>query len=405
MPHSVSLSLDHNQEATAEKAVAHDCLRILYVINSLLPGGAESLVSAWASQLHGAGHHVEVCTIYTNGFLAERLERQRIRIWDLARDPGIQHYRMRRKYDLRVISPLVRLIRAGDYDIVHLFPASLFVAAASRFAPGPCYLFSEHSCYNRRRRWRVFKLLDRVIYRQYAQVLAVTGEVREALIQWLPAITDKVRVLQNAVDPARFHFPEEQVERVRQELGLESRDRTVLFAGRLAPVKGLDVLLQAIASLSGGLPPTRFLIAGDGPQRRELEEFATRAGVRNKVSFLGVREDIPLLLRVADLVVLPSRWEGLPMILLEAMAARTPVLATAVGGIPQLVEQGIHGWLVSPGDPAALAEGLVTLITSSELREKLSEAAFRKVCEHYSLEGAMKKLVSIYRENSRPRLP
>ena len=76
MPHSVSLSLDHNQEATAEKAVAHDCLRILYVINSLLPGGAESLVSAWASQLHGAGHHVEVCTIYTNGFLAERLERQ-----------------------------------------------------------------------------------------------------------------------------------------------------------------------------------------------------------------------------------------------------------------------------------------------------------------------------------------
>ena len=373
-------------------------LRVLHVVSRMPYGGAAALVTQWATYLQRTGHHVDVCTIYSKGQFAEQLERQGITVYNLALDPAGKRYHPRRKYDFRVILPLARLVRDVDYDIVHahLFPTSLFVALASFFASGPRYIFSEHSVFNRRRRFRLFKILDWAIYRRYARIVAVSEEVCEALLRWLPGLGDKVQVVPNAVDPARLRVPESQIHPIRQELGISEEDRVVLYAGRLIPAKGPDVLLEALLQLSAKDTPIRVLVAGDGPLEETLRKQATVPPLDGKVTFLGLRTDIPLLLNLADLVVLPSRWEGLPMILLEAMAARRPVIATAVGGIPEVIEHGVTGWLVPPEAPLALADAIALLLQSPDLCERLSNGAFQRVCAQYSTEVTIKKLLDIY---------
>ena len=374
-------------------------MRILHVISRLTYGGAAALVTQWATYLQRTEHLVDVCTIYTKGQFAEQLERQGIKVYDMGLDPEGQRYHPRRKYDLRVLLPLARLVRSGSYDIVHahLFPTTLFVAAASIFAKEPGYIFSEHSVLNRRRRFHVFKILDWVIYRRYAQIIAVSDQVGEALLRWLPGLEGKVQVVPNAVDPAQYCVPEAQVHHIRQEFGINEEHKVVLYAGRLLPAKGPDILLEALSYLPARDTSVRVLMAGNGPLEDTLRKQAANLSLDVKVTFLGLRTDLPVLLNLADLVVLPSRWEGLPMILLEAMAAHKPVIATTVGGIPEVIEHGVSGWLVPAEDPPALARGIGLLLCSTDLCERLSNGALQRVCTQYSIEAAIEKLLDIYK--------
>jgi glycosyltransferase involved in cell wall biosynthesis len=374
-------------------------MRIIHVISRLNYGGAAALVAQWSTylKLH-TEHQVDVCTVYSKGQFAEQLESQGITVYSLDLEPAGNRYHPRRKYDFRVVLPLARLVRDGNYDILHahLFPTSLFVALVSFFASRPRYIFSEHSVFNRRRRFGLFKILDWSIYRRYAQIVAVSEEVCEALLRWLPGLGDKVQVVPNSVDPARFRVPDSQLHPIRQELRINEEERDILYAGRLIPAKGPDVLLEALLHLSAENMSIRVLVAGDGPLEETLRKQATVSALDGRVTFLGLRKDIPLLLNLADLVVLPSRWEGLPIILLEAMAARRPVVATAVGGIPEVIEHGVSGWLVPPEDPLVLAEAIALLLESPDLCECLGDEAFRRVCAQYSAEVTIKKFVDIY---------
>ena len=386
--------------AASEIAPGPQHLRILFVMNSLLPGGAESVVSQWATCLQQQGHTVEICTIYTKGPFAAPLEQRGIAVHNLALDPRIETYNMRRKYDLRVVKRLRRLIDQGQYDVVHvhLFPASLFTALVSLLSRDQPYLFSEHSVHNRRRNLPLFKLVDRFIYSRYARVVTVSQEVCNTLTAWLPGYAKKIAVIPNAVDPARFEAAPAQVQQLRQNLGLGDREKIVLYAGRMEHPKGVDVLLEAVSHLNSGDLPMKVLIAGSGPLRPMLEQQAADLHLNGKVAFLGVRQDIPLLLNLADLAVLPSRWEGLPMVLLEAMAAKTALVATAVGGIPDVIEHEVSGWLVPPEEPLALARAIEHLLRADHLRQQLREKAFQRLCARYSPEAAISKLLTIYHQ-------
>ena len=374
-------------------------MRVLHVVSRLTYGGAAALITEWATHLQRIGHHVDVCTVYSKGQFADQLERQGITVYNLALDPAGKTNQPRNKYDLRVVLPLVHLIRDGGYDIVHahLFPTSLFVALASLLASTPCYVLSEHSVSNRRRRFRLFKILDWAIYRRYAPIVAVSEGVREALLRWLPGLEKKIEVVRNSVDPARFWVPESQVHRIRQELGISEEDRVVLYAGRLIHDKGPDVLVKALSHLPTEEMSIRVLVAGDGPLEEKLRKQITASYFAGEVTFLGLRRDIPLLLNLADLVVIPSRREGLPMILLEAMAAHRPVIATPVGGIPEVIEHGVNGWLIPVQDALALAKAISLLLRSPDLCESLSNgASHTSVSARYSTEVTIKKLLDIY---------
>jgi len=372
-------------------------MRVLYVLPSLLTGGAEALVSQWAALLPAAGHTVEVCTLYTGGPFARRLAEGGIRVHNLNHDPGIERYRLRRKYDPALVAALARLIRSGGYPIVHghLFPVLLHLAFVSVLVPGPAYLYTEHSVQNRRRRHPAFKPLDRLLYSRYRQILPASEGVAAALCRWLPELRAKVQVVPNTVAAAPAALTAAGRTALRDELGIAPGEAVVLYAGRLVPEKGADVLLAALTGLTPP-GPVRVLVAGDGPLRAELEGRARALTSPVQVSLLGNREDLPRLLALADLVVLPSRWEGLPMFLLEAMAAGKAVLACAVGGIPDAVEHAASGWLVAPEDSPALGAALSHLLARPPLRARLGAGARQTFVARFSPEQAVETLLAVY---------
>lgn len=376
-------------------------MRILYVLPSLLIGGAESLVSQWAGYLLRLGHCVEVCTLYTGGPFAARLKAEGVRIHNLNHDAGIAQDRLRRKYDPRLALSLAQVIREGSYQIVHahLFPALFYMAFVSYLYPRPAYLYSEHSVYNRRRRYAAMKPIDRFLYSRCKQILPVSGGVRDALCRWLPELSRKVQVVPNTVNETQFMIGSDEIELLRRELDIAPGEQVVLFAGRLVPQKGADILIEAASLLArAAAQPLHLILAGEGPLRAQLEHRAAALPAPVRVTFLGNRGDIPNLLMLADLVVLPSLWEGLPMFLLEAMAAGKAVLATGVGGVPEAIEHAVSGWLAPAGDPTALADAMTYLLADKNLRENLGENARRVFAERYTPERSIEKLLHVYEQ-------
>ncbi|MCC7264392.1 MAG: glycosyltransferase [Candidatus Latescibacteria bacterium] len=199
--------------------------------------------------------------------------------------------------------------------------------------------------------------LNRWIYRRMDMVIGVSKDIA-ARLQEAGVPSAKVRVVYNGVDP-RF-CPGDQAP-AREGVGLPPERFVVLFVGMLVPVKGLEVLLQALARLDE--PQVCCAIVGGGPQEAGLRELAARLGLLPRVVFAGPRstDEVPRWMQAADLLVLPSLSEGRPNVVLEAQACGLPVVATRVGGTPELVEDGINGVLVDSGDPQQLAQAIAGL--------------------------------------------
>lgn len=184
----------------------------------------------------------------------------------------------------------------------------------------------------------------------------------------------------------------------RKRLGVNASRRLVGTVGRLTAVKGQEGFLLSAHELSKNRADLQFLMVGDGPLRTRLEARARELGMADRVTFLGHREDTCGLMRAMDIFVLPSLHEGIPMVLLEAMALARPVVATRVGGIPEVLTDRVHGLLVSPGNPAELSEACTTLLDDPVLAESCAEAARRRVEQRFSSATMGAKVASLYRE-------
>lgn len=373
-------------------------MRILTLMNHFAAGGAAAVAADYLRYLHlHTPHEVEICTLYTLGGMGEPLRDLGIPVHDFARNPALgQVSGGAGKYDPRLIRQIAALIRRGRYDVVHVhtFPSSLFTAAASLIAPKPVYVFSEHNAYNRRRDQPLLKPLDQFIYSRYHAVIGVSQAATDALIDYLPSLKSKAYTIPNAIDPARYRLPDAERAAARAELGLTPDEVMIFWAGRLEHVKGIDVLLEAVRCVRPELPQMRVLLAGGGTQSDAIQVSA--ADLHAHVRFLGFRSDMPKLLAAADICVLPSRWEGLPISLLEAMAASKPMIASAVGGVPEVIDHARTGWLIPPDDVNALADALRTLIASPDVRAQVGTAARAEVEAHYALETCVERLIHIY---------
>jgi glycosyltransferase involved in cell wall biosynthesis len=169
------------------------------------------------------------------------------------------------------------------------------------------------------------------------------------------------------------------------------------YAGRLAPVKRLDLFLAAAKLISARMPEARFLIVGDGSEANPLREIARATGLEKVVLFLGHRDDIYDVLRGLDVFVLCSDHEGLPMVLLEALYLGVPVVARAVGGITDIILDGVTGILTDSSTPEPLAQACVDLLTDSERRERLSAAAVASVSEKFTADRNADQVAALYR--------
>jgi glycosyltransferase involved in cell wall biosynthesis len=230
-------------------------------------------------------------------------------------------------------------------------------------------------------------------------VVAVSGAVRDA---WAAAglSAERVVVVPNGVDLAEGRAAPGAAERraVRRELGVAQGAPVVATVSLLRPGKGLEVLLAAAPAVLAAHPRARFAVVGDGPARAELEAGAAAGGVGEAVAWTGFRRDVPALLAAADLFVLPSLDDAFPTAILEAMAAGLPVVATRAGGIPEIVDDGATGLLVPPGDAAALARAISTLLADPAARKSLGEAGRRRAGERFSTAAWLGRLERVYGE-------
>jgi glycosyltransferase involved in cell wall biosynthesis len=348
-------------------------MRVLHVINSLNYGGAETALVELVRHLRhrGADCPVDVCTLFSGEdlgpALAEtganwiRLNTPQPRSTGpisffannliksdptkspldgfLSRIPGLVHR-------------LAQVIRRGDYDVVHghLFPTFYILALASRLARPPVYVYSEHSIFNRRRATKLFYPLERMVYDSYDQVIAVSRSVHDRLVRWMPHLDRRIETIVNGITIADLSRREPK-----------AADAPFLFVGSLRHYKGMDILFAALQRLDReGRLDRPLEIIGEGPDAARFKQLATDLGLNGKVRWLGQMERPRVFdhMARAACLVLPSRWEGMPMVVLESMAQETPVVACDVGGVGELVIPGRTGLLVAPEQPQALVEAL-----------------------------------------------
>jgi glycosyltransferase involved in cell wall biosynthesis len=205
----------------------------------------------------------------------------------------------------------------------------------------------------------------------------------------------KIVTIPNGIDGSRFELTIDRQAK-RRELGIHEQGSVIGLAVRLSDQKGITFLLQAMPRILAKHPDTTLLIAGDGDLRMDLEREAQELGIASRVKFCGPRKDIPELLKLLDFYVLPSKWEGLPMVILEAMAAGCPVVATDVGGNSTAVVNGVTGALVPPQDPAALADAVIRLLDSPELQKRYAENGKNRFRERFSAETMARQYEHLY---------
>jgi glycosyltransferase involved in cell wall biosynthesis len=237
------------------------------------------------------------------------------------------------------------------------------------------------------------RVLDRELIARGASVfLAVSREDRRRMIEVEGISPDDVRFLPIGIPP----LPEPSGRDVRAELGIGVDAPVVGTVCELRPQKALEVLVEAADLLRERVPGLRVLIVGDGPERERLEELVRRRGLDSVVTFPGLRRDVSDLLAAFDLCVCCSDYEGSPLAVMEYMAAGKPVVATRVGGVPDLVEDGVNGLLVGPRDPVALAEAVAELLVDPVRRQEMGERGRQRQRREFDLDATVRRLEDLY---------
>jgi glycosyltransferase involved in cell wall biosynthesis len=242
---------------------------------------------------------------------------------------------------------------------------------------------------------RLNEALDRWVLRRMACTVCVS-EAMAVKVRRAGVPPDRVAVIRNAIDAAAFDQPDPAGRRALHGLFDIPRSRVVGAAGRLSPEKGFDVLVEAAARVTAAEPGVGFALFGDGPLRGALARLVAARSLGHRFVLGGFRADLHRLLPHFDVAVLPSYTEGLPVVVLEAMAAGVPVVATAVGGTPEAVEDGVQGYLVPPGDPAALADRILRVLRSEPGRLTLGQRGRRRALEEFTFEEMAARYLQLF---------
>ncbi|MDE2584819.1 MAG: glycosyltransferase family 4 protein [Betaproteobacteria bacterium] len=343
-------------------------------------GGQERRIVAEMAGLQARGHRLWLAT------------RPHAAIAAKAREAGIEVLTLpfSGKLDLGTILPLARLIRQERVDVVNTHSGidSWVGAFAARL--GGCHLVrTRHLNLPLHRRWYNFVhyLADRVV---------TCGEtMRHNLIDNCGFPASQVASIPTGVDLSRFNPVHERTQ-VRWDLGLAPDTYVVLMVGVIRAVKRHEVALRAFARLRQEIPSAQLLLAGDGPMRGDMEALAARLGLGDSVRFLGHRDDVPDLMGAADCLLLTSRSEGVPQVLTQGLQCGLPVVATAVGGVPEVILAEQTGLLVAAEDIDGVAAALARIHGDSLLAARLVAAGRRHVAEHFSLEAMLDATEKLY---------
>jgi glycosyltransferase involved in cell wall biosynthesis len=358
-----------------------DPMRVMYVVPDLAVGGAERHVTTLMPNLDRTRFYTEVVCVGAEGGLFGDLIRAGSRAKALHRS---------KRQALHAISDLVGEMRrfAPDVVITRGYSAETLGRIAAALARVPHNVVWVHNHGDVTPRGSVRRIADRVLDRFTSAYFGVAQAQSDYMVDELHCPADKVRIIYNGVDPQRFDPATDR--RVLAEFGIAPSDKVVGILAALRPEKDHSTFLRAARLVIDQMPSAKFLIVGEGETRPAIEREVADLGLGSCVTVAGRREDVADILRAMDVFVLCSySVECFPMALLEAMAAGRPAVSTAVGGVPEMIEEGVTGFLVPPRDPKALADSLLKVLTDDDLACRMGRAARTRVEEKFNLRASI----------------
>ena len=365
-------------------------LTVCHLLLTLNMGGAEVLAARLARKLSHKHRFVFIC-LDEQGAIGEQLSREGFPVHVVGRRPGV---------DLRCAQRLGQVIRRAGVDLIHCHQyAPFFYGSLSRlgFDRTPV-IFTEHGRnqpdYPKRRRI----LANRFLLRRSDRVVGVGRAVCQALVQNEGIPEERVELVYNGIDLNGFCPSELERVAVRTELRLAAKDFVMILVARLHWLKDHATALKALAHAVKDNSNMKLVLVGDGPEAEKISALVSQLGLQPFVRSLGWRSDVGRLCGAADLVLLTSISEGIPLTLIEGMNVSLPVLATDVGGVGEVVEDGRTGFLVPAGDDHALAEKMLLLAENEPLRRQMGERGRQRASTMFSESRMLDEYSTIYNE-------
>jgi glycosyltransferase involved in cell wall biosynthesis len=365
-------------------------ITVMFFTNSVTRGGAEEHILTLLHELDRALFHpVLVCPSECASKLAPQMPH----------DVPVETLKFERPYHVRQGIQLSRLIKKYRVGILHshLFGSSLAASPIGRLSQVPVIMETPHL----REAWRhgLIKgsyLVDRVVGTCVDHYIAVSQANAQYLINDKRLPASKVHVIHNGCDLAKYNPDHAVPHDLRASLGFAVDDPIIVALGRLEPQKGHRTLLGAHAQVLREVPNARLVCVGAGALEDELRDRTKQLQIDPSVRFVGYQSNVADWLALADISVLPSLFEGLPLVAIESLAAQRPMVATAVDGTVEVVIDGQTGLTVPPENPAALAAALIRLLREPELRHRLARTGRQFVLEHFSQQQQVRKTQELY---------
>ncbi len=365
--------------------------KVLWLIKGLDPGGAERLLTTAIPHINRDAFDYEVAyCLSQNNDLVPEFKNADIPVFCLD---------LKTTLDPRGPYRLFRLLRDRKPQILHLhLPYSgILGRVIGRLAGVKGIVYTEHSVMEMYH--PLTRLLNLLTYPLAGITIAVSEEVQHSIRKHRITSRNELLVIRNGVDLNSGSTIGGRPDKTKEVLGIPPNHKVVGNVAHIRPEKGHDYLVRAVKIVLDRCSDVTFVIVGRDDMNgeiRRLEELAARLGIRNRVIFTGFRKDVLNIIPIFDLFVLSSLYEGLPLALLEAMSMGKPAVAPEVGGIQEVVEDGLNGFLVPPRNPEALAERIIQILQDDVLHSKMSQNAYEVVRERFSIQEMVRKIEHAY---------
>lgn len=368
-------------------------LKILQVSHDLRAGGLQRVVIDLAQGLRRLGHDAHICSLRGPGPLGAEIRGRGIPLWTM---PWPE-----RGADRWMFLKVFHLLRKHRYDVIHTHNTQAFLdgGMAALLARVPVRIHTDHArAFPDRLRYMV---LERLMSRAYDKVVGVSAHTAENLRRHEGMDPRRLTVIRNGIDGAWYRAERARLDagRLRREAGLDRFGRVFGLGVRLEEQKGIRYLLEAMPAILARHPDAGLAVAGTGALESDLRERSRALGVADNVRFLGAYPELTPFYPLIDCFVLPSLWEGLPLCLLEAMSLGLPIIATRVGGVGDLLEDGRTARLVPPMDPAALSRAVIACLDDARAAEAMGREARRAFDARYDSAGMVDRYLDLYRRD------
>jgi len=363
-------------------------MKILYLIESDDPGGAENVMLSLIEYFKEKYPIYVGC--FKKGWIYNELKKRRLNPQPIPTNKG--------SYDIKLLYHLIKLIKKEKINLIHshLFDTNFYSSLAAKVAGIP-HISTEHGDIHHTSKKLDKKTLikAKTISHFSDKIVFVSKFTKDKFLKLSKVPKQKIAIIYNGIDLKKYEQPID-IQSKKAEIGIKNNEFVIGNVANLYPVKGQIYLLKAAAKIIKEFPNTKFLLIGRGELEEKLKKEAQKLGIASHIKFLGFRNDVKELLKIMDVFVLCSLSEGLPLSLIEAMASKVPVVCTNVGGIPEVIEDGINGFLVPVANSIILAEKIIYLLKDKTLSNNFTFYGYHKIKQRFSLQFMLDKYAEIY---------